>query len=58
MFTGYDQISDCYVHTWYICYCYYIAGHSLGARMYLKTKTLKDNAFVSKFVYFVTLHVE
>ena len=35
---GYAQISDCYVHIWYICYCYCIAGHSLGALVYLKTK--------------------
>ena len=39
---GYAQISDCYVHIWYIYYCYYIVGHSLGhslgALVYLKTK--------------------
>ena len=40
---GYAQISDFFVHMWYmyICYCYCIAGHSLGALMYLKTKTLR-----------------
>ena len=35
---GYAQISDCYVHIWCICYCFCIAGHSLGALVYLKTK--------------------
>ena len=35
---GYAQISDCYVHMWCICFCYCIAGHSLGALMYLKLK--------------------
>ena len=35
---SYAQISNCYVHMWYICYCYCIAGHSLGALMYLKLK--------------------
>ena len=39
---GYAQISDCYVHMWYICYCYCIAGHLLVALMYLKTKTLNN----------------
>ena len=33
-------IYDCCVHIWYICYCWCIAGHSLDALMYLKTKTL------------------
>ena len=31
---GYAQISDCYV---IYLLCYSIAGHSLGALMYLKT---------------------
>ena len=31
---GYAQISDCYVHICYICYCYCIAGHSLGTLVY------------------------
>ena len=35
---GYAQISDCYVHIWCICYCFCIAGHSLGALVYLQTK--------------------
>ena len=39
---GYAQISDCYVHMWLLVYLLLfkcIAGHSLGALMYLKTKT-------------------
>ena len=32
---GFAQISDCYVH---ICYCFCIAGHSLGALVYLKQR--------------------
>ena len=31
---------------WYICYSYIIAGHSLGALMYLKTKTLHLSSFI------------
>ena len=46
---NYAQISDCYVHIWYICYCYCIAGHSLGALMHLKTKTLR-NVHLSSFL--------
>ena len=38
--------SYAYVH---ISYCYYIAGHSLVALMYLLTKTLK-NAHLSSFI--------
>ena len=34
---------------WYICYSYIIAGHSLGALMYLKTKTLQ-NVHLSSFI--------
>ena len=37
-----DLGAACYVHMWYICYYYCIAGHSLGALMHLKTKTLND----------------
>ena len=47
---GYAQISDCYVHMWYICYCYCIAGHSLVALVYLKTKTL--NSDIISVVFF------
>ena len=39
---GYAKISDCYVHMWYICYCYCNAGLSLGGLMYIKTKTLNS----------------
>ena len=34
---------------WYICYCYIIAGLSLGALMYLKNKTLQ-NVHLSSFI--------
>ena len=37
---GYAQISYGYMHMWYICYCYFIAGHTLSALLYLKAKTL------------------
>ena len=43
------HISDCYVHMWYISYCCCIVGHSLGALMYLKTKTLW-NIHLSSFL--------
>ena len=50
---GYAQISDSYVHIWYICYCYCIAGHSLGTLMYLKTRKLNfDNTSVVFFSCF------
>ena len=38
----YAQISDWYMHMWYICYCYCNAGNSFGALMYLRAKTLKN----------------
>ena len=31
-----------FIVMWYICYCYTFAGHSLGALMHLKTKTLQN----------------
>ena len=46
----YAQISDCYVHMWYICYSYCIAENSLGAVMHLKTKTLR-NIYPSSFLH-------
>ena len=43
----------------YICYCYCIAGHSLGTLVYLKTKTLKSGiisvVFISCFKKFKCL---
>ena len=47
---GYAQIPDCYENMWYICYCYCIAGHSLGALLYLKAKTL--NSGIISLVFF------
>ena len=43
---GYAQISDYYVYMWYICYWYCITGHSLGALIYLKTKTQHLSSFL------------
>ena len=42
MTPSWTQISDCYVHMWYICYCYCIAKHSLGVQRYLRAKTLNN----------------
>ena len=36
---------------WYICYCYTIAGRSLGALMYLKKRKLLQNVHLSIFIW-------
>ena len=47
------------IYMWYIGYCYCISGHSLGALMYLKTKTLNSGiisvVFLSCFKKFKCL---
>ena len=39
---GPEDMAKFLIFMWYICYCYIIAGRSLGALMYLKNKTLQN----------------